>query len=77
MISDGAPNESTDMVRKAVQDVEKDGFSVVAISIDPTYDPSTMYSRNVNLTDLNTLAVDLGKLVRKAVMDNTEKKMNY
>ena len=77
MISDGAPNESTDMVRKAVQDVEKDGFSVVAISIDPYYDPSTMYSRNVTLTDLSTLAVELGKLVRKAVMDNTGKKMNY
>lgn len=77
MISDGAPNESTDMVRKAVQDVEKDGFSVVAISIDPYYDPSTMYTRNVTLTDLNTLAVELGKLVRKAVMDNTGKKMNY
>ena len=77
MISDGAPNESTDMVRKAVQDVEKDGFRVVAISIDPYYDPSTMYSRNVTLTDLSTLAVELGKLVRKAVMDSTGKKMNY
>ena len=77
MISDGAPNESTDMVRKAVQDVEKDGFRVVAISIDPYYDPSTMYSRNVTLTDLSTLAVELGKLVKKAVMDNTGKKMNY
>lgn len=77
MISDGAPNESTDLVRKAVQDVEKDGFSVVAISIDPYYDPSTMYSHNVNLTDMSTLAVDLGKIVRKAVMDNTGKKISY
>lgn len=77
MISDGAPNESTDMVRKAVQDVEKDGFRVVAISIDPYYDPSTMYSRNVTLTDLSTLAVELGKLVKKAVMDSTRKSVNY
>ena len=77
MISDGAPNESTELVRKAVLDMEKDGFSVVAISIDPYYDPSTMYSRNVNLTDMSTLAVDLGKLVKKAVMDNTKKRMNY
>lgn len=76
MISDGAPNESTDMVRKAVQDVEKDGFSVVAISIDPYYDPSTMYPHNVNLTDMSTLAVDLGKIVKKAIMDNTGKKLN-
>ena len=77
MISDGAPNESTDMVRKAVQDVEKDGFSVVAISIDPYYDPSTMYSHNVNLTDMSTLAIDLGKIVKKAIMDNTAKSMAY
>ena len=77
MISDGAPNESTDMVRKAVQDVEKDGFSVVAISIDPYYDPSTMYPHNVNLTDMSTLAIDLGKIVKKAIMDNTAKSMAY
>ena len=76
VISDGAPNESTELVRKAVLDVEKDGFNVVAISIDPYYDPSTMYSRNVNLSDMSTLAVDLGKLVRKAVMDNTKKHLN-
>jgi len=76
MISDGAPNESTELVKKAVLDVEKDGFSVVAISIDPYYDPSTMYSHNVNLTDLSTLAVELGKLVKKAVMDNTRKKID-
>lgn len=76
MLSDGAPNESTDMVRKAVQDVEKDGFRVVAISIDPYYDPSMMYSRNVTLSDLGTLAVELGKLVKKAVLDNTKKSIN-
>ena len=77
IISDGAPNESTDLVRKAVNDVEKDGFKVVAISIDPYYDPSTMYSHNVNLTDMSTLAIDLGKMVKKAVMDNTRKHINY
>lgn len=76
MISDGAPNESTELVKKAVQDVEKDGFSVVAISIDPYYDPSTMYSRNVNLTDLSTLAIDLGKIVKKAILKNTNKTIN-
>lgn len=77
MISDGAPNESTDLVKKAVQAVEKDGFNLVAISIDPYYDPSTMYEHNVNLTDLSTLSIELGKLVKKAVMDNTRKQINY
>jgi len=77
MISDGAPNESTELVKKAVQDVEKNGFNLVAISIDPYYDPSTMYEHNVNLTDLSTLSIELGKLVKKAVMDNTKKQINY
>lgn len=76
MISDGAPNESTELVRKAVQDVEKDGFNLVAISIDPYYDPSTMYDHNVNLSDMSTLAIDLGKIVRKAIKKNTGHKIN-
>lgn len=77
MISDGAPNESTDMVRKAVDDIEKKGFDLVAISIDPYYDPSTMYRHNVNLSELSTLAIDLGKMVKKAVKDNTTKTIKY
>ena len=36
-----------------------------------------MYSHNVNLTDMSTLAIDLGKIVKKAIMDNTGKKINY
>lgn len=77
MISDGAPNESTEMVRKAVQDVEKDGFQVVAISIDPYYDPSTMYEHNVTLSEMSTLAIDLGKLVKKAVQKNNKKRISF
>lgn len=76
MISDGAPNESTEMVRKAVKDVEKDGFNLVAISIDPYYDPSTMYDHNVNLTDMSTLAISLGKLVKQSVLKNTKRTTN-
>lgn len=76
MISDGAPNESTDMVRKAVQDVEKDGFQVVAISIDPYYDPSTMYEHNVTLSEMSTLAIDLGRMVRKAVHENNKRRIS-
>lgn len=73
IISDGAPNESPARVKKAVEDVEKQGFYVVAISIDPHYDPSLMYRRNVNLSDMSRLAIDLGKLVKKAIIDNTTK----
>ena len=75
MISDGAPNESVETVRQAVLDVEKQGFAIVAVSIEPQYDPSLMYHRNVNLTDMSRLAVDLGKMVKKAIADNTKRKI--
>ncbi len=75
MISDGAPNESVQQVRQAVVDVEKQGFAIVAVSIDPQYDPSLMYHRNVNLTDMSRLAVDLGKMVKKAISDNSKRKI--
>jgi cobalamin biosynthesis protein CobT len=75
MISDGAPNESVEIVRQAVLDVEKQGFAIVAVSIEPQYDPSLMYHRNVNLTDMSRLAVDLGKMVKKAIADNTNRKI--
>ena len=75
MISDGAPNEPVTDVRKAVLDVERQGFAIVAVSIDPQYDPSLMYHRNVNLTDMSRLAVELGKMVRKAIADNTKRKI--
>ena len=75
MISDGAPNESVEEVRQAVLDVEKQGFAIVAVSIEPMYDPSLMYHRNVNLTDMSRLAVDLGKMVKKAIADNTRRKI--
>ena len=75
MISDGSPNEEPWIVKKAVDDVEKDGFSLVAISIDPRYNPALMYKNNVNLSDMSTLAIDLGKLVKKAVMGSTTRKV--
>ena len=77
MISDGAPNESTEMVKKAVQDVEKQGFQVVAISIDPYYDPSTMYEHNVTFSEMSTLAIDLGKMVRKAIHKNNKRRISF
>ena len=75
MISDGAPNESVETVRQAVIDVEKQGFSILAVSIDPQYDPSLMYKRNVNFSNLSRLAIDLGKIVRKAIADNTKRQI--
>lgn len=78
VISDGAPNEPTEAVRQAVTQVEKAGFEVVAISIDPEYDPSLMYNHNLNLgADLGRLPVELGKIIKQAIKANTNKNVRY
>ena len=68
VISDGAPNESPEMVKKAVQDVSKNGFNLIAVSIDPYYDPEIMYENNVVFTDLPSLAISLGKMIKTTLL---------
>ena len=75
MISDGAPNETVETVKKAVDDVEKQGFSIMAVSIDPSYDPSLMYQRNVNFKNLSSLAIDLGKVIKNTIEKKTNRKI--
>lgn len=72
VISDGAPCEPASNVRKAVAELSRDGFSFVSIGIDFEYDPSTMYAHHVSMTDMSRLAAELGKTVRKAIMDNSK-----
>ena len=73
VISDGAPNESPELVKKSVQDISKDGFKVVAVSIDPYYDPATMYENNVVFTDLPSLAISLGKMIKTTLLSRLRK----
>ena len=74
VISDGTPCEPTENVRKAVTELSRDGFSFVSIGIDFEYDPSTMYDHHVSLTDMSRLAPELGKMIKKAIMDNSKMK---
>lgn len=73
VVSDGAPNESPELVKKSVQDISKDGFKVVAVSIDPYYDPATMYENNVVFTDLPSLAISLGKMIKTTLEKKLKK----
>ena len=75
VLSDGAPNESPEMVKKSVQDISKDGFKVMAVSIDPYYDPATMYENNVVFTDLPSLAIGLGKMVKSVILKISNKRL--
>lgn len=73
VISDGAPCEPAENVRKAVKELSKDGFSFVSIGIDFEYDPSAMYDHHVSMTDMSRLAPELGKMIKKAIMDNSKR----
>ena len=68
VISDGAPCEPTRNVKEAVRELSREGFSFVSIGIDFEYDPSEMYDNHVSMTDLSTLAPELGKMIKKAIV---------
>lgn len=73
VVSDGAPCEPAENVRRAVNELSKNGFSFVSIGIDFEYDPSTMYEHHVSMTDMSRLAPELGKMIKKAIMDNSKR----
>ncbi|MGM9740310.1 MAG: VWA domain-containing protein [Candidatus Cryptobacteroides sp.] len=73
VISDGEPCEPTSNVKAAVRELSRDGFSFVSIGIDFEYDPSEMYDNHVSMTDLSTLAPELGKMIKKAIIDNSKR----
>ena len=55
-------------MKEAVRELSRDGFSFVSIGIDFEYDPSEMYDNHVSMTDLSTLAPELGKMIKKAIV---------
>lgn len=76
VLSDGSPDESTMMVREETRRAEKKGFSVIGISISPSLPQSEleqMYGRNLMLTNLSTLAPDLGKLIKHDILKKTKR----
>lgn len=73
VITDGAPNEGYEPVRKTVDEYEKKGFHIAAISLEPSYDPELMYRRalrinNTGSVDYGSIAVQIGKLVKGACL---------
>ena len=70
VITDGAPNERHEQLRDTVRELEKSGMDIVAVCIEPGYDPSMLYTHHVRLTDMSRLAIDLGKMIKKAILKN-------
>ena len=68
VITDGAPNERYEQLRNTVKELEKSGMDIVAVCIEPSYDPSMLYTHHVKFTDMSRLAIDLGKMIKKAIL---------
>jgi len=68
VITDGAPNELYEHLSESVKQLERSGMDIVAVCIEPSYDPSALYTHHVAFTDMNRLAIDLGKMIKKAIM---------
>ena len=73
VITDGAPNERYEQLTTTVKTLEKQGMNIVAVCIEPSYDPSQLYTHSVTLTDMNTLALELGKMIKKAILKNARR----
>ena len=68
VITDGAPNERYEQLASTVKELEKKGLDIVAVCIEPSYDPSMLYTHHVRFTDRSRLAIDLGKMIKKAIL---------
>ena len=68
VITDGAPNERYEQLTTTVKRLEKEGMNIVAVCIEPSYDPAALYTHHVKFTDMSRLAIDLGKMIKKAIM---------
>lgn len=79
IISDGAPcaddygsMAAIKHTRDCVRKVEKMDFSVVQICIEASYDPKLMFNHFVSLTDMGRLSIEMGKVIKNAVLRKTK-----
>lgn len=75
ILSDGAPcagayggSSAMDHVKSCVTKTEQLGFNVIQVCINHSYDPGKMFRNYVILENMGTLAIELGKAIKKATM---------
>ena len=75
VLSDGEPaagsytgSTAIAHVRQSVKKTEKLGFSVVQVCINHSYNPASMFDHFVILEDMSRLAIELGKVIKKATL---------
>lgn len=81
ILSDGSPcagayggERAMRHVKDCVAKAESLGFYVIQVCINHSYDPGKMFKHYVIMENMNTLAVELGKEIKKATM--TASKVN-
>ena len=71
IVSDGCAEGGAQAVRKATNEVRRDGFTPVGISIAsslPEKELRSMYDTYIVMDEIGSLASSLGKIVKKAVL---------
>lgn len=75
ILSDGAPcagayggESAMKHVKECVTKAEHLGFYVIQVCINHSYDPGKMFRNYVIMENMSTLAVELGKAIKKATM---------
>ena len=74
VITDGYAG-SKKPVGQVVKQISADNFSVVGIGIENDLDMSRDFPEFISLTDLRALPKDLGKLVKKAILKTSQRKV--
>lgn len=78
IVSDGCAEGGAQSVRKASDDIRKDGFTPVGISIAsalPEDELRKMYDSYIVMEEIGALASSLGKIVKKAVLKAAGRRM--
>ena len=82
VLSDGEPSAvgyrgsvGMEDTKKAGLELEKMGILPIQVSISSWYDPTRLFKNTVVLSDLSTLAQELGKVVKKAVLKAGQQEM--
>ncbi len=70
VITDGAPNEKYQDLTNTVRNLEKQGMNIIAVCIEPSYDPSVLYTHHVTFSNMDELAINLGKMIKKSILKN-------
>ena len=78
VVSDGYPNGGGGSVRRVTNELQKNGFEIVGISISSELDKAgleKMYDHYIVMDNLDNLASELGKTVKKVILKASKRRI--